>query len=403
MGRSDTAKVLAATLFGSMDTNALVPVLALYAASPVIGADLLQVGVIVGIYSAVHAPANLLMGRLADRIGRKLPLNLGLLWDAVSMALYAVAATPLQLALVRVSHGLGGALVGPSTMSLVADTAAPERKGRAMALYGMSIALAVVVGFGIAGPLARLSYIVLFGVLAAGLMVGFLVSLTIREPPRGRQARTSDVRGLLRYLRRPEPAAGYAAIFSLYFLLGAFVALVPIHLQDELGYGPLQVGLSFTVFALLSLLLHYPAGILADRRGPAVPAMIGLAAVAAAMAVIPLARDVAAIALTMALFGVGHGFVFPAASSLVSRGAPPERVGVATGLFYAVLVAGVAVGAPVMAAVADSSTAALGIWASSWFAFLGIPFVARAILASAPTRAGVGSAAIESGLNADGR
>ncbi len=403
MGRSDTAKVLAATLFGSMDTNALVPVLALYAASPVIGADLLQVGVIVGIYSAVHAPANLLMGRLADRIGRKIPLNLGLFWDAVSVALYAVAATPLQLALVRVSHGLGGALVGPSTMSLVADTAAPERKGRAMALYGMSIALAVVVGFGIAGPLARLSYTVLFGVLAAGLMVGFLVSLTIREPPRARPARTSDVRGLLRYLRRPEPAAGYAAIFSLYFLLGAFVALVPIHLQDELGYGPLQVGLSFTVFALLSLLLHYPAGILADRRGPAVPAMIGLAAVAAAMAVIPLARDVAAIALTMALFGVGHGFVFPAASSLVSRGAPPERVGVATGLFYAVLVAGVAVGAPVMAAVADSSTAALGIWASSWFAFLGIPFVARAILASAPTRAGVGSAAIESGLNADGR
>ncbi len=49
MGRSDTAKVLVATLFGSMDTNALVPVLALYAASPAIGADLFQVGVIIGI------------------------------------------------------------------------------------------------------------------------------------------------------------------------------------------------------------------------------------------------------------------------------------------------------------------------------------------------------------------
>ena len=377
MGRSDTAKVLVATLFGSMDTNALVPVIALYALS--LKADLLQVGVIVGIYSAVHAPANLLMGRLADRVGRKLPLNLGLLWDAVSLLLYAVAASPLQLALVRASHGLGGALVGPSTMSLVADTAPAGRKGRAMALYGMSIALAVVLGFGIAGPLARLSYTVLFTVLAAGLLVGFLVSLTIREPPRARAAPRADVRGLVRYLRRPEPAAGYAAIFSLYFLLGAFVALVPIHLQDELGYGPLEVGLSFTVFALLSLLFHYPAGILADRRGPATPAMIGLAAVAAAMAVIPLARGVPAIALTMALFGVGHGFVFPAASSLVSRGAPPDRVGVATGLFYAVLVAGVAVGAPAMAAVAGASTAALGIWAASWFAFVGIPFVARAL------------------------
>jgi len=134
------------------------------------------------------------------------------------------------------------------------------------------------------------------------------------------------------------------------------------------------------VFAVLSLILHYPAGVLADRRGPATPAMIGLAAVAAAMAVIPLARNVPAIALTMALFGVGHGFVFPAASSLVARPAPPDRVGVATGLFYAVLVSGVAVGAPAMAAVADASSTGLGIWAASWFAFVGIPFVARALL-----------------------
>src|SRR3990170_4267135 len=145
MSRANTAKVLAATLLGSV---------------------LLQIGIIVGLYSAVHAPANLLFGRLADRFGRKLPLNLGLAWDAASLALYAVASTPLQLALVRASHGIGGGLVGPSSMSLIADASVPERKGRAMALYGMSIALAVVLGFGVAGPLARVSYTLLFLVLA---------------------------------------------------------------------------------------------------------------------------------------------------------------------------------------------------------------------------------------------
>src|SRR5207245_2348609 len=78
-------------------------------------------------------------------------------------------------------------------------------------------------------------------------------------------------RRLFSYAGRPSPAAGYAAIFSLYFILGAFVALVPLHLQKELGYGALAVGLSFTSFAILSLALHYPAGILADRYGPASP------------------------------------------------------------------------------------------------------------------------------------
>jgi len=80
----------------------------------------------------------------------------------------------------------------------------------------------------------------------------------------------------------------------------------------------------------------------------------------------------------MALFGVGHGFIFPSASALVSRGADPEQHGLVTGLFYALLVAGVAFGAPIMAAVASLSTFGTGIWASAWISLLGLAFLGRA-------------------------
>src|SRR5207245_3481079 len=114
----------------------------------------------------------------------------------------------------------------------------------------------------------------------------------------------------------------------------ACVALVPLHLQKELGYGALAVGLSFTSSALLSLALHYPAGILADRYGPAILATIGLVAVAIAMACIPLLRDLPTLLVLMALFGVGHGFVFPLGFALVSGGAHPHKQGMVTGLFH---------------------------------------------------------------------
>jgi MFS family permease len=365
-------------MLGTMDSNALVPIIALYAQS--VGADLLQIGIIVGLFSAVHAPANLFFGRIADRFGRKLPLEVGLLWDAVSLFLYSLATTPLLLALVRISHGVGSGLVGPSSMALVADNSPSERKGRAMALYGMSLALAVVIGFAIAGPIvARLGYVTLFYVLSAGLLLGFIIATSISESPHVGAA-GMPWRRLISYARQPSPAAGFASIFSLYFILGAFVALVPLHLQAELGYGPLAVGLSFTAFAILSLLLHYPAGILADRFGAATPAMVGLVAVALAMACIPLLRDLPSLLILMALFGVGHGFVFPSASALVSRGADPEQHGVVTGLFYALLVAGVAVGAPIMAAVASQSNYGTGIWASALASLLGIGFLLRAFL-----------------------
>ena len=365
-------------MLGTMDSNALVPIIALYAQS--VGADLLQIGIIVGLFSAVHAPANLFFGRIADRFGRKLPLEVGLLWDAVSLFLYSLAATPLLLALVRISHGVGSGLVGPSSMALVADNSPSERKGRAMALYGMSLALAVVIGFAIAGPIvARLGYATLFYVLSGGLLLGFVIAASISESPHVGAA-GMPWRRLISYARQPSPAAGFASIFSLYFILGAFVALVPLHLQAELGYGPLAVGLSFTAFAILSLLLHYPAGILADRFGAATPATVGLVAVALAMACIPLLRDLPSLLILMALFGVGHGFVFPSASALVSRGADPEQHGVVTGLFYALLVAGVAVGAPIMAAVASQSNYGTGIWASALASLVGIGFLLRAFL-----------------------
>ena len=378
MRRRATLSLLAATMLGTMDSNALVPIIALYAQS--VGADLLQIGIIVGLFSAVHAPANLFFGRIADRFGRKLPLEVGLLWDAVSLFLYSLATTPLLLALVRISHGVGSGLVGPSSMALVADNSPSERKGRAMALYGMSLALAVVIGFAIAGPIvARLGYATLFYVLSAGLLLGFVIATSISESPHVGVA-GMPWRRLISYATQPSPAAGFASIFSLYFILGAFVALVPLHLQAELGYGPLAVGLSFTAFAILSLLLHYPAGILADRFGAATPAMVGLVAVALAMACIPLLRDLPSLLILMALFGVGHGFVFPSASALVSRGADPEQHGVVTGLFYALLVAGVAVGAPIMAAVASQSNYGTGIWASAFASLLGIGFLLRAFL-----------------------
>src|SRR5256885_13430050 len=181
MARRNTLTLLAATMLGTMDSNALVPIIALYAKA--VGADLLQIGVIVGLFSAVHAPANLFFGRIADRLGRKLPLQVGLGWDAVSLFLYSVATTPLLLALVRISHGIGSGFVGPSSMAIMADTSQRERKGRAMAGYGMCPPFAAAHGFGMAGPLvARDGLPVLFHVLSCAFVACLLLAASCGAP-----------------------------------------------------------------------------------------------------------------------------------------------------------------------------------------------------------------------------
>ena len=350
----DRTKALYAALVGNVDSQALVPVIAAYAYA--LGADLLMIGLIVGAYSAVHAPANAAFGHLVDRFGRRRTLIAGLLADAGSLALYAVAQTPGHLLLARLLHGFGGGLVGPATMSAIADSAARGRHGRSMALYGMTLGLGVLLGFGLSGGLVLASGDVrsavprLAAVLAVLVLSGTVAGATMADVRVGRGARWSDAIPLL---RSRAMVSGLVLMFSLYFAVGTFTALYPAHVADILGSGADRaVVLSFMLFGVTSVVLHYPGGIVADRLGAQRGASLGLGGLAAGFLLLPLAASGMANAASMILLGLGHAFTFPAASAIVSAATPRARFGLATGLLYACLVLGAAVGAPLMAAVA---------------------------------------------------
>ncbi len=362
--RFQSVNLLAATFMGTMDSNAMVPVIALYAVhlDPLI--DPLLIGIIVAMYSIVHIPANIVFGRLADKIGLRFPFIIGLTWDAVSVLLYTVAADPFQLLLVRMSHGLGGGFVGPSSMGMASRMAPEERKGRMMAKYGMALALSVIVGFAIGGMVIdRFGYHPFFYVLSAMLFVAVGFALRVKEPEgfqRVKSRFSEDLRDFIAMLRRKAVLLSYSSIFSLYFLMGAFTVLVPLYMKD-LGMGPTEVVIAFSTFAILSVMIHYPSGILCDKMGAKVPALAGLIAITIAMLMIPYFNTLPSLLPAMVIFGVGHGLVFPSSSTMVVRGTKKEVRGMASGVFYALLVAGVAVGAPIAGFIASVSSYGVGL------------------------------------------
>ena len=88
---SKTSRILrinfVATFLGFLDTNLLIPVIALYASE--LNASAGIVGLVVGFYSITNTPANIFFGRLIDKFSRRVPLILGLLGDALNMFLYS--------------------------------------------------------------------------------------------------------------------------------------------------------------------------------------------------------------------------------------------------------------------------------------------------------------------------
>jgi MFS family permease len=362
--RFQSVNLLAATFMGTMDSNAMVPVIALYAVYLDPAIDPLLIGIIVAMYSIVHIPANIVFGRLADKIGLKNPFIIGLTWDAVSVFLYSVAATPFQLLLVRMSHGLGGGFVGPSSMGIASRMAPEEKKGRMMAKYGMALALSVIVGFAIGGMvIGRFGYQAFFYVLSAILFVAVGFAVRVKEPEdfeRVKSRFSEDLRDFIALLKRKAVLLSYTSIFSLYFVMGAFTVLVPLYMES-FGMGTTDVVIAFSAFAILSVIIHYPSGILCDKMGAKVPALAGLIAITVAMLIVPYFNTLASLLPAMVLFGVGHGLVFPSSSTMVVKGTRTDVRGMASGVFYALLVAGVAVGAPIAGFIASVSSYGVGL------------------------------------------
>ncbi len=352
---SQTRKILpvisAVTFVGFLDTHLLIPIMALYASE--LGASIGMVGLIVGLYSVTNTPANVFLGRLVDRFGYKRPLIAGLIGDALGMFLYSVCRLPLHLALVRMLHGITGGMVGPATMSAVAHHSGGGRQGQAMAFYGMSIAAATLVGYGLSGFVAsRLGYEVVFAIGAGLLLVGAMMSLWL---PGGRRYRGSEPKTLpgmswqkaKDLLKRGGLAGSYGTVFAQYFTFGGAVTLLPLYIKN-LGMEAFHVGILLAVFAIMFIVLQLPVGSLSDRVGRLGPTAVGLSLGIVALLLLPSVAALPWLIAVMALYGVAYGMIFPSVSAMVADHTATEERGVATGIFHALLTAGVAIGAPVM-------------------------------------------------------
>lgn len=368
------------TFLGFLDTHLLIPVLALYLSE--FGAGIGITGLIIGLYSLTNTPANIFFGGLIDRIGYKLPLVSGLIGDVLSMLLYSVSRLPIHLALVRVLHGTTGALIGPATMSAMAEYSTEDRKGKVMSFYGIAIATATLVGYGLSGVLAsRLGYTAVFLFGAAMLLAGVILTLWLpgsRQNGNVPRASFADsfnkVKGLF---KKRGLVITYGSIFAQYFTFGGVVTLLPLHVKN-LGMEAFHVGMLLALFAVMFIILQFPAGTFSDRRGRLIPTVCGLSLSAVALIILPSVSNFPLLALTMALYGAAYGILFPSISALLVDHTTPEERGLATGIFHALLTAGVAVGAPVIGWVGEAAGIETGLMVSAGVIILAIVTVLRA-------------------------
>jgi MFS family permease len=339
--------LLVASMLVNFDNAVVIPIMANY--SIVLGASSVLAGFIVGIYSIVHIPSNVFMGKLVDKYGSKTLLPVGILLDGFAMILYFFSTTPVFLLISRVVHGLGGGIGGPSTMSYLSDNLSKEQSGRGMALYGISLATSMLFGFIIGGVFAEIiGYQQLFISVAFILILMSFISSTLPigyVPYKKITSIKEEIKIFVNTIISNVTILPYAAVFALYFNLGIITVSYAI-IIGSVGFPPGQIGMLLAIMVLFSLILHYPSGIAGDRFGKPVITAIGLILTAFSFVVLSLSLQLQYAIFGMIILGLGHGLVFPNSAATVRDRSDEENRGIATGVFYALTVGGIAIGAP---------------------------------------------------------
>jgi MFS family permease len=119
------------------------------------GANLGQIGLVAGLYPAVWAIGQVGAGHWSDRVGRKPLIVVGMLVQAVALALLAGSGGDVGLAsIAAVGLGAGTALVYPTLIAAISDAVSPVARAPTVGVYRFWRDMGYVMGGLAAGLLA---------------------------------------------------------------------------------------------------------------------------------------------------------------------------------------------------------------------------------------------------------
>lgn len=343
------------TLVSTLDRFAMPPMLVAIATS--LDVPLTQVVTAAGAYFLVYGLGQPLWGFASDRYGRVRTLRTSLVVAGLLSLVSALSPTVLVLGILR---GLAGGFFGaayPSALIYLGDTVAPARRQQAITGLMVGVAVGTAAASAGAGLLAdvaswRLPF-VLTG--SAALVLAVLLRRLPEPTPAGTRAtaRTSLV------------AIGRSRV-TLLVLLFAFVegvvllgalTLLPTAVEST-GASSTVAGAVTGVYGIAVLLGSSSVGRLSLAWHPARLILVGATCAALATGLLAVSQEPAAALVAAVLLGLAWPAMHSSLQTWATEVLPGARA-VVVSLFAASLFVGSAVGAIVVADLADAGRFAL--------------------------------------------
>lgn len=328
--------VFVTVLLDMVGFGIVIPLLPFYVQS--MGGSAEVVGLLLGTFAFTQTIATPILGRLADRYGRRPIILASLLGNAIAMVIFAIAAEKAWLPLLFLSRILAGATAGnlAACQAAVADVTSGPDRAAGMGRIGAGIGLGMVIGPVLGSTISHLHPNA--PPLAAGLFAfaDFLGVYFLMPETRAPASETATTAAPRRSIRDALADPAIVSVMAIYFLTFICMTNVQVSLgllaDARLGWTATEVGHLFGLYGLMALLVQGGAIGKLSRRYSSVNVLVaGTTAIGLGMAAIGTAHSPMLLVLGVALAGLGAGLTNPTLASLASQNAGAAQQGTILG------------------------------------------------------------------------
>ena len=300
-------------------------------------------GSIIFLFSVAAGVSRPFAGRLADLIGRKRSVFIGLGIAIAASISYAWVGALSIFFVLRFAHGLSAGFAPTGATALLTDILPPGRKGAAMGLWGTFISLGIGVGQALGSYIfERSNFDTLFMTSAAFGILALLLLSPIKETLPEQQA-FQWRQLLIKWEDVVEPSVKPAALIMLLTAISS--GLIFVLTPDYSTYlGIANKGYFFGIYVLSTIGIRLVFSSLSDRIGRRETMVIGCSLLVLSMVLLGFTDDVWSYSFAAAIFGLATGISSPTLFAWTADLSLTHRRGTGSGTLFIALEIGILIG-----------------------------------------------------------
>jgi MFS family permease len=310
--------------------------------------------------------ASLIVGPIADRVGRKITMIIGLGATGLLFLAMIPAKTLVAFAILMTLRGFFNPLYRVGSDAMVADLIPESKRPDAYALTRLSKNVGVAMGPAVGGFVATASYSIAFWAAAIGLVTfSLLMVFFAKETLPGTESMVQPETVGIRSYQKIFKDRGFM-YFVLAFTLaqiGSTIVWVLLGVYTKQNYGILenQYGLIPMTNAIMVVIMQVSVTRFSKRYQPLLMMALGAFFYAGGVTSVALATDFWGFWISMVIITMGELILIPTAATYVANIAPQDMRGRYMSLFS--LSWGVAAGiGPVIGGYLNDNISPLAIW-----------------------------------------